>query len=142
MADGRRLSLDELVKTGLDQGVAQVEAAGTPLNPFYVSEKGKLYVLVDNVGGVDPMEMALKAIKDQTPDIEGCALVIDTRVTLSDGKKWDAILVMACERTAEEGVLWVQRYVPKGWFRKFRIEGEPEKMGKAKNFISVALAET
>lgn len=73
--------------------------------------------------------------------IQRCGLVIDSRITFKDGKKWDAIVVMACERDQPEGVVMAQRYVPKGFFRKFRTEGGPEQIGKAKNFIEVALAE-
>lgn len=99
-----------------------------------------MYLLVDNVGGNDPMELALAAIKSHIPNVEMCALVIDTRVTLSDGKKWDALLAMTCARDKEEGLILAQRYVPKSFFRKLRLEGEFEVLGKAKNFISAAVS--
>ena len=86
-------SLDQLIELALAQGLSQVEAAGSPLHPFYFSETGQMHVMF-NPGDADPMELAYQAIKSESPDIQRCALVIDTRVTLSDGKKWDAIAVM------------------------------------------------
>src|SRR5215212_2341780 len=90
----KTLGLTELVDSALSHGVKQLEAVGTPLHPFFLDETGKIYLLVDNVGGVDPMEMALPAIKKHAPAILRCALVIDTRITLQGAKKWDAIVVM------------------------------------------------
>lgn len=135
------LTLEDIVARALEQGITQVEAAGSPLHPFLFDETGTLMLLYDDTGQVDPMELALQAIKTQRPGIQRCALVIDSRVTLSDGKKWDAIVVMACDRTQPLGVVMAQRYVPKGLFRKFRSEGAPEQIGQAKNFIEVALAD-
>ena len=135
------LTLAQLVKRALEQGVTQVEAAGSPLHPLLLDDSGKLMILF-NERGEDPMELACQAIKTQAPEAIRCALAIDSRVTLADGKKWDAIVVMACQRGSQEGEVWAQRYVPKGLFRKFRIEGVPEMVGKAKDFISIALDET
>jgi hypothetical protein len=70
-----------------------------------------------------------------------CTLVIDSRITFTDGKKWDAVVVMACRRGADEGVIWAQRYVPKGLFRKFRTEGTAEEVGKSRDFITAALSD-
>jgi len=135
------LTLEDIVSRALEQGIVQVQAAGSPLHPFLLDETGTVMLLYDDTGGVDPMELALQAIKTQRPGIQRCALVIDSRVTLGDGKKWDAIVAMACDRSQPLGVVMAQRYVPKGLFRKFRSEGAPEQIGQAKNFIEVALAD-
>jgi len=135
------LTLEDIVSRALEQGIAQVQAAGSPLHAFLLDETGTVMRLYDDTGGVDPMELALQAIKTQRPGIQRCALVIDSRVTLGDGKKWDAIVAMACDRSQPLGVVMAQRYVPKGLFRKFRSEGAPEQIGQAKNFIEVALAD-
>jgi hypothetical protein len=135
------LTLVQLVKRALDQGVTQVEAAVSPLHPLLLDDSGKLMILF-NENGDDPMELACQAIKTQAPEAIRCALAIDSRITLADGKKWDAIVVMACQRGSDEGEVWAQRYVPKGLFRKFRVEGAPEKVGKSKDFISAALDAT
>ena len=135
------LTLEDIVSRALEQGIAQVQAAGSPLHAFLLDETGTVMRLYDDTGGVDPMELALQAIKTQRPGIQRCALVIDSRVTLGDGKKWDAIVAMACDRSQPLGVVMAQRYVPKGLFRKFRSEGGPEQIGQAKNFIEVALAD-
>ena len=66
--------------------------------------------------------------------------MIDTRLTGKDGRKRDAIVAMACERDRGDGVLWAHCYVPKGWFRRFRTDGEPESIGACRNFIDEALA--
>jgi hypothetical protein len=87
------------------------------------------------------MELALRAIKDKVPGIQRAVLVLDTRITRPDGRKADAILAMSCDRESETSPVWAQCYVPKGLFRKFRTEGEPEQVGEAKNYITVALAE-
>ena len=135
------LALDEIVARALQQGITQVESAGSPLHPFLLDETGTVMLLYDDTGSVDPMELALQAIKTQRPGIQRCALVIDSRVTLADGKKWDAIVAMACDRAQPQGVVMAQRYVPKGLFRKVRSEGVPEQIGQARNFIEVALAD-
>ncbi len=135
------LSLADLSRRGLEQGILQVQAAGSPLqHPFLLDETGKLHILYDAAGDSDPMELAFRAIKRRLPNVQRCALVIDSRLTFARGKKWDAIVVMACERGAAEGEVWAQRYVPRGWFKKFRVEGESEMVAKARDFISAALA--
>lgn len=133
-------TLAQLVKRGLEQGTSQVEAAGSPLHPLLLDDTGRLMILM-NTEGVDPMELALQAIKAQAADALRCALVIDSRITLADGKQWDAIVVMACQRGTDAGEVWAQRYVPKGLFRKFRTEGAPERVGNCKDFIAAALAQ-
>ena len=132
-------SLADLASAALHQGVEQLKAAGPPLHPFFLDEDRSAFFLVDNAGRTDPMTMALDAIPQHAPQIRQCALVIDSRIGFHDGKKWDAIVVMACERDAGNGVVLAQRYVPKGLFRKFRLEGEPERIGEARNFIDAAL---
>ena len=135
---GTAASLLDLAHAALRQGVEQLKAAGTPLHPFFLDEKSGAFFLVDNVGGVDPMTLALAAIRQSAPEIKQCALVIDSRIGYHDGRKWDAIVVMACDRDEQEGVVLAQRYVPKGFFRKLRLEGEPEQIAKARNFITAA----
>jgi hypothetical protein len=133
------LDVHALALRALEEGIKQVEAVGSPLHPFLLDETAKAYFLFDNEGGVDPMQMALLAIQRQIPHVQRCALLIDTRIALADGKRWDALVAMACARDEDEGVVLAQRYVPKGWFRKFRLEGQPEALGKSRNFIRVAL---
>jgi hypothetical protein len=132
-------SLKELIDLGLSQGISQVEAAGSPLHPFLIDETGAMFVLVDTRGGIDPMQLAVPAIKKQILNVLRCALVLDSRIGGPDGKKLDAILVMVCERNAERGEIWAQRYIPKGFFRKFRVEGPREKVADSKNFILAAI---
>jgi hypothetical protein len=133
------LAISELIDQGLSQGVQQVEAAGSPLHPFLIDETGQIMLLYDESGAVDPMQLALAAIKSNVPGIRRCVLVIDSRIAVDGDRKADAILVMSCERDVEFGEIWAQRYVPKGLFRKFRLEGNREKIGNAKNFIAAAL---
>lgn len=134
-----RVPFAELVERALEQGLTQVEAVGSPLHPFLLDDRGRMLLLFDEQGGVDPMELACAAIKTHAADAAHCALVLDSRLTFADGKKWDAIVVMACVRGSDEGVVRAQRYVPKGLFRKFRREGVVEDVGTSKDFISVAL---
>ena len=138
-ASHRGLTLEQLIDRGLSQGIAQVEVAGSPLHPFLIDESGKMYLLFDNVGGVDRMQLALSAIQSNVPDVQRCALVLDTRIAGTDGRKMDAILVMACERDVERGDVWAQRYVPKGLFRKFKVHGDRERVAETRNFITAAL---
>ena len=131
--------LPQLIQHALASGLDQVKAAGSPLNPFFFDENRNIFFLVDGAGGTDPMQLALHAIRTKAPGIRRCALVMDTRITTPTRRKWDAVLVVACDRDADEGEAWAQRYVPKSFFRKFRVAGEPEQIGKAKNFIRAAL---
>lgn len=140
-ANAALVDLSELVKHALDQGITQVQAAGSPLHPLLFDDTGKMMILFDESGQVDPMALACHAIKNNCAETKHCALTIDTRITFTDGKQWDAIVVMSCVRGSDEGAVWAQRYVPKGLFRKFRTEGEPEQIGKAKDFITVALSD-
>lgn len=135
-ADGS--TLDALAREALAMGIQQVEAAGSPLHPFFLDESGKMCLLYTEQA-VDPMQLLMPALRQQAPGIQRCALVIDSRITGNDGKKWDAIVVMACERDQEEGLVLAQRYVPKGVFRKFRTEGGQEQIGACRNFIRAAL---
>ena len=139
VAEKGRHSLESLVKSALRHGIGQVGTVGSPLHPFIIDEAGKMYVLFDETGKRDPMAMALPAIRDRMSQIRLCALVIDTRITTSDGRKSDAIVVMACERDAEAGQVWAQRYVPKRLFRKFRVDGGAERVADTRNFIRAAL---
>lgn len=132
------LTLSELSSRGLDAGIKQVEAAGSPLHPFLIDESGKLYFLF-NEKGADPMALACAAIKKSLPNIQRCALVLDSRLTFTEGRKWDAIVVMTCERGQQAGEVWAQRYVPKSLLRTFRTEGESEMIARSGDFISAAL---
>ncbi|HSW14474.1 MAG TPA: hypothetical protein VLI06_16625, partial [Solimonas sp.] len=134
-------TLGNLIQHALTQGIDQVRVVGSPLHSFYLDERGEAHFLLDLQGGADPMTMALEAIQSKTPGIRQCALVVDSRITLEDGKKRDAIVVMACERGGGNGQTWAQCYIPKGWFKPFREHGERQQIGEAKNFIAVALAD-
>lgn len=134
------LLMDALIQEGLRQGIAQVQAVGSPLNAFLLTDRGELGMLFDPEGG-DPMDLALKAIRQQFPQVQRCVLVLDTRVTFKDSGKFDAIVVMACERDVPEGQVWAQRYAPAKLLRAFRTVGEPEQIAAARNFIVEALAE-
>lgn len=134
-------AVEALIARALHQGITQVTAVGSPLHPLLFDDSEKMYILYDGGKGADPMAMALQAIRTNTPDTTIAALVIDTRLTFTDGKTWDAITVMIVERGEETGTMWAQRYVPKGLFRKFRTEGEPEEVGTIRDFITAALTE-
>jgi hypothetical protein len=133
-------TLDALAREALTLGIKQVEAAGSPLHPFFLDETRRVCLLYTE-GAVDPMQLLMPALRENLPGIQRCALVIDSRITGGDGKKWDAIVVMACERDKEEGLVLAHRYVPKGWFRKFRTEGEQEQIAACRNFIRAAFEE-
>ena len=134
-------TLEALARQALALGIQQVEAAGSPLHPFFLDQRGTMCLLYDE-RGVDPMQLLLPALRQHAPDIARCALVVDSRITGNDGRKWDAIVVMACERDQDEGLLMAHRYVPKGWFRKFRTEGGQDRVGACRNFIRAAFEES
>ena len=139
-APRKHIPLPELVAHALRQGIAQVQAVGSPLNPFFLDEAGNVYFLFDGGKGIDPMAMALQAIQEKAPNIRRAVLIVDSRIAFADGKKWDAIVAMGCEREGGDGAVFAQRYVPKGLFRKFRVEGEQEEVAGCRNFIEAALA--
>jgi len=136
------MSLPALIQHALQQGLHQVEAAGSPLHPFLVADDGTIALLFDPAGRAEPMDMAMQAIRGE-PKLAAArriAVVLDTRITLQDRPKSDAILVLACERSGGEGETWAHFYRPKGWFRPFRREGEAMQVGAAKNLFDEALA--
>ena len=49
------LTLEDIVSRALEQGIAQVQAAGSPLHPFLLDETGTVMLLYDDTGGVEPM---------------------------------------------------------------------------------------
>ena len=136
------MTLPALIQFALEQGVRQVEAAGSPLHPFLVTSEGTMALLFDAEQRADPMDMAVRALRDDPmlASAQRVAVVLDTRVTPKDRPKTDAILVLACERDAGEGEAWARFYRPKGWFRRFRSDGDAVQVGTAKNLFDVALA--
>ena len=135
---GEATALMPLIQRALHEGVRQVQAAGSPLHPLLFVDGDRVFFLYRE-GDEDPMSLALQAIQSQATDARRCALVVDSRITGEDGRRWDAIVVMACERGRERGEVWAQRYAPKRLFRSFRIEGEAEQIGESRDFISHAL---
>lgn len=136
------MSLSALIEYALQQGLRQVEAAGSPLHPFLVADDGTIALLFDPTGRADPMDMAMQAIRGE-PKLAAArriAVVLDTRITLQDRPKSDAILVLACQRDGGEGEAWAHFYRPKRWFRPFRREGESMQAGATKNLFDEALA--
>lgn len=134
------LSLAALVEFALDQGIAQVEKAGSPLNPFLIYDNGRATFFVCEEGDGDPMEIALQTIRSTAGKTMACALVLDTRMTFKDGSKSDSILVMASQRGAPDGELWAQAYRPKGFIRGFKRLSLRERVGTSKNLFAEAEA--
>lgn len=134
------MSLRELIEHCLAQGIQQVQAAGSPLHPFLVSDTGTMALLLDPSGQAGPVDMALQALAREPTlrDARRVGLVLDTRITGEDGRKSDAILVIACERDAGDGETWAHCYRPKGLLRRFRAEAQAEKIGGAKNLFEAA----
>jgi hypothetical protein len=118
---GSVMTFDALIQYALDQGVTQVAAAGSPLNPFLIYDTGRAHFFVCLAGDGDPMEIALQTLQNDSVQPAACALVLDSRITMAGGKKADAIVVMASQRNEPEGVTWAQTYRPKGLFRSFKV---------------------
>lgn len=133
------LGVQELAQLGLAQGAIQIEAVGRPMHPMLIDEFGRFHALLAEHDERDPMKLAKSAIWNTARDIRRAALVLDAKHEFSDGKKWDAIVVMVCERGNEQGQTWAQRYQSKTLFKKFKIQGEPEVTGTSSDFISLAL---
>lgn len=134
-------SLRTLIDDALEQGIRQVEAAGSPLNPFLMTDSGEAAFLFDPTGEASPIDLALGALR-KSPALAGAqrlALVLDTRITTKEGSKSDAILVLACDRGGGEGESWARFYRPKGWFRRFRAEADAQQVGTARNLFEAAL---
>ncbi len=117
--NGAVMSFHALVQYALDQGVMQLGAVGSPLNPFLVYDTGRAHFFVCLEGDGDPMDIARHTLPADSVPSDACALVIDTPITLTDGKKTDAIIVMASGRGMPEGETWAQAYRPKGLFQSF-----------------------
>lgn len=133
----KAMTMDELIAFGLGQGIAQVKAVGSPLNPFLVLQDGTAIFLVLEPGR-EPAELALAALRTHGADAQRCVLVMDTTLTAMDGRRSDAIVVIAAERGQATGPMWVQRYRPRRLFRSFRVEGAAERAGEAKNLFDEA----
>lgn len=132
------MSFEALIAFALDQGTKQVAEVGSPLNPFLVTETGRAHFFVCTKGDGDPMEIALRTLRTEEKEAAACALVLDSRITMHDGKKSDAIVVMASRRDGSLGETWVQAYRPKGLFRSFKVLPMREKVATSKNLFSEA----
>jgi hypothetical protein len=62
-------------------------------------------------------------------------LALDSRITLAAGGKQDAIVVIAAERSAVDGVMWVQMYRPKGFLASFKARECREQVGTSKESV-------
>src|SRR5581483_10086996 len=80
---------DGMIKRALDQGIRQIKAAGSPLNPFLMLESGRAFFFVCTSGDPDPMQIALLTLKQHGDTERRCALVVDSRLTLANGDKQD-----------------------------------------------------
>jgi hypothetical protein len=134
------MSYPALIEFALDQGTAQVAEVGSPLNPFLVTETGRAHFFVSLKGDGDPMEIALKTLRAEAKGASACALVLDSRITMRDGKKTDAIVVMASRRDGSLGETWAQGYRPKGLFRSFKVLPMREQVATSKNLFTEAEA--
>lgn len=132
------MSYAELIAFALDQGTKQVAEVGSPLNPFLVTETGRAHFFVCTKGDGDPMEIALRTLRTEEKEAAACALVLDSRITMHDGKKSDAIVVMASRRDGSLGETWAQAYRPKGLFRSFKVLPMREKVATSKNLFTEA----
>lgn len=84
------------------------------------------------------MEIALKTLRTEGAAATACALVLDSRITMHDGKKTDAIVVMASRRDGSLGETWAQAYRPKGLFRSFKVLPMREQVATSKNLFTEA----
>ena len=134
------MSYPALIEFALDQGTKQVAEVGSPLNPFLVTETGRAHFFVSLKGDGDPMEIALKTLRAEAKGASACALVLDSRITMRDGKKTDAIVVMASRRDGSLGETWAQGYRPKGLFRSFKVLPMREQVATSKNLFTEAEA--
>ena len=132
------MALDELIQFSLDQGVAQVKKVGSPLNPFLILDDGRAFFFVPASGAADPMEIALVTLGAHGANTSCCALVIDSRITLQNGDKCDAIVAMTSRRGDAEGQTWAQAYRPGGWLRSFKVLDLREKVASSKNLFHEA----
>jgi hypothetical protein len=129
-----------LARKGLEEAARQLLAEGPPFEPYLLDESLYGCALYDKKGGTDPLLLAKAAIPFSLPAVQRCVLLFEDRVEFGDGKLAHALVAMACDRDAGEGVALAQRYAPKRWFRSLRIVGEPEALPACANFIRAAFA--
>lgn len=132
------MSYAALIEFALDQGTKQVAEVGSPLNPFLVTESGRAHFFVSLKGDGDPIEIALRTLRTDASAATACALVLDSRITMRDGTKTDAIVVMASRRDGSLGETWAQAYRPKGLFRSFKVLPMREQVATSKNLFMEA----
>jgi hypothetical protein len=112
--------LNDLMFLALDHGFASIEDKSGPLVPFVMvrtiscQKTMHRFVCERLEEGVKKAKAYIEANKSE---LEMYAIAWDGYVTL-EGKRWDAILVEASERSNELGFLLCQRYETKGTFKK------------------------
>jgi hypothetical protein len=120
------IKLNDLMFQVLDQAVAEIRDAGTPLIPFSISEtvteeKTLKRYIADRLE--ESVEQGKKAIEASKDTILRYAMAWDGFVTI-EGKKWDAIVVEAGDKVSETAIVICQRYQDK------EIIGNPALIGK------------
>jgi hypothetical protein len=76
-----------------------------------------------------------RAVANAPPEVCKVAMAYDGYVTL-EGTKYDAVFVEAGERGGASGVVFVQRYRPKGFLRAFSTIGNPAYIGDTDHPLS------
>ncbi len=104
----------------LDHAVASISDGGGPLISFSITEnlageKKLARYVTENLE--EGEAQGKKRIEEEKKEIVRYAIAWDGFVTI-EGKKWDAIIVEAGDKSGETGIMLCQRYTKKGIFRK------------------------
>jgi len=107
--------LNDLMFLALDHAIESIKDTGGPLTPFSITEDaagGKILTRYAAERLEEGEILGKKKIEEAKARIVRYAFAWDGFVTI-EGKKWDAILVEAGDKTRETGLLLCQRYQKK-----------------------------
>jgi hypothetical protein len=124
--------------TGLDHGINSIKDGSGPLIPFVMTslngEKKLSRFVADSYE--DSMMNASEHIMHLNPVPDYALLAYDGFITM-EGKKYDAIIVQAYDKTLDEGFVFAQRYIPKNDDQEFESIGNAAFIGKEQNLLTI-----
>lgn len=123
--------------TGLDHGKNSIKDGSGPLIPFVMTslngEKKLSRFIADSYE--DSLMNASEYIMHLNPVPDYALLAFDGFITM-EGKKYDAVMVKAYNKTLDESFVFAQRFIPKNDNQEFESIGNAAFIGKEQNLLT------
>lgn len=127
--------------TGLDHGINSIKDGSDLLIPFVMTSLNGEKKLSRFVAETyeDSMRIASEHIMHLDPIPDYALLAYDGFVTM-EGRKFEAIMVQAHDKTLDESFIFAQRYVLKDDNQEFQSIGNAALIGKETSYLNIPAA--